>query len=217
MSHSAHRFASPDEFKRDYVIFVRPARGIDDVDEATKQDTLKKTKVLADIANHYGPDNIGRTGAGCTGQGYEYDQIMNKAEFNGFMSVFTDKEKATQVLREFKEKDLGFSVVTSGLTEDIFDICRKVGLKPHTILFSLGVWGRKELLPSEDHLRITTLCGHSMVSQTLIDHYVEEIKKGKISPEEAGKKIAKPCPCGIFNVSRAIEMLKKMAAQSPKK
>ncbi len=213
MSHSAHRFASPEEFKRDYVIFVRPTRGIDDVDEPTKQETLKKTKVLADIVNQYGPDNIGRTGAGCTGQGYEYDRIMAKAEFNGFMSVFTDKVKATQVLRELKEKDLGFSVVTSGLTEDIFDICKKVGLKPHTILFSLGVWGKKELLPSEDHLRITTLCGHSMVSRTLIDHYVEEIKKGKISPEEAGKKIAKPCPCGIFNIARTVEVLRKLAAK----
>ena len=213
MSHSAHRFASPEEFKRDYVIFVRPARGIDDVDETTKKETLRKTKILADIANQHGPDNIGRTGAGCTGQGYEYDQIMNKVEFNGFMSVFTSKEKATQVLKKFREKDLGLSVVTSGLTEDIFDICKKVGLKPHTILFFLGVWGRKELLPDEDHLRITTLCGHSMVSKSLIDHYVEEIKKGKITPEEAGKKVAKPCPCGIFNVTRTVEVLKKLAAK----
>jgi hypothetical protein len=213
MSHSAHRFASPEEFKRDYVIFVRPARGIDDVDEPTKQETLRKTKILADLANQVGPDNIGRAGAGCTGQGYEYDQIMNKVEFNGFMSVFTSKEKATQVLKTFKEKDLGFSVVTSGLTEDIFDICKNVGLKPHTILFSLGVWGRRELLPDEDHLRITTLCGHSMVSKSLIDHYVEEIKKGQISPEEAGKKVAKPCPCGIFNVTRTVEVLRKLAAK----
>jgi hypothetical protein len=213
MSHSAHRFASLEELRRDYVIFVRPAKGVDDVDETTKKETLRKTKILADVANKYGPDNIGRAGAGCTGQGYKYDQIMNKVEFNGFMSVFTDKEKATQVLKEFTEKNLGLSVVTSGRTEDIFDICKKVGLKPHTILFSLGVWGKKELLPSEDHLRITTLCGHSMVSRSLIDHYVEEIRKGKMTPEEAGKKVAKPCPCGIFNVTRTVEVLKRLAAK----
>lgn len=213
MTHSAHRLASEEELKRDYVVFVRPARGLDDVDEKIKKETLRKTKELADITQKYGPVNIGRTGAGCTAQGYEYDQIMNKAEFNGFMSVFTDKKKAAQVLKEYKEKDLGLSVVASGLTEDIFGICKEAGLKPHTILFSLGVWGKKELLPSEDHLRITTLCGHSMVSRTLIDHYVEEIKKGKITPEEAGKKIAKPCPCGIFNIPRTVEVLKKLAAQ----
>src|SRR5512137_1665245 len=117
MSHSAHRFATKEELKRDYVVFVRPARGIDDVDEATKKETLRKTKELADIANKYGPVNIGRTGAGSTSQGFTYDQVLNTVEFNGFMSVFTDKEKAAQVLTEFKKKDLGLSVVTSGLTE----------------------------------------------------------------------------------------------------
>jgi hypothetical protein len=213
MSHSAHRFATKDELKRDYVVFVRPARGIDDVDEATKKETLRKTKELADIANKYGPVNIGRTGAGSTSQGFTYDQVMNTVEFNGFMSVFTDKEKAAQVLTEFKKKDLGLSVVTSGLTEDIFDICKKAGLKPHTILFSLGIWGKKELLPKEEHLKITTLCGHSMISPAMINHYVEKIKKGEITPEEAGKKIAKPCPCGIFNTPRTVEELKKLAAK----
>ena len=44
MSHSAHRFATPEELKRDYVIFVRPAKGFDDVDERTKQETLAKNK-----------------------------------------------------------------------------------------------------------------------------------------------------------------------------
>ncbi len=213
MSHSAHRFATREELKRDYVIFVRPAKGFDDVDEKTKQETRRKTKELADIVNKYEPANIGRAVAGSTAQGDAYDKVMERPELHGFMSVVTDKEKAFQILKEFKEKDAGLSVVASGLTEDLFDICRKVGLKPHTILYSLGVWGKKELLPSEDHLKITTLCGHSMVSPSLIDHYVQKIKKGEISPEEAGKKMAKPCPCGIFNVPRTVEVLREMAAK----
>jgi hypothetical protein len=52
-----------------------------------------------------------------------------------------------------------------------------------------------------------------MVSRSLIDHYVEEIRKGKMTPEEAGKKVAKPCPCGIFNVTRTVEVLKRLAAK----
>ncbi len=213
MSHSAHRRGTEEELQRDYVIFVRPAKGLDDSTDEVKQETLRKTKVLADIAHKYGPANIGRTGAGSTSQGYEYEKIMDKVEFNGFMSVFTDMNKATQVLKEFKEKDLGLSVVASGLTEDLFDICKKVGLKPHTVLYSLGIWGKTELLPDEDHLKITTLCGHGMISKALIDHYVEKIKKGEITPEEAGRKIAKPCPCGIFNVPRTVEELKKLAGK----
>lgn len=211
MSHSAHRFGSKEELKGDFVVFIRPAKGLDDVDEEARKETIRKTRELADIAFKYGPANIGRAGAGCTAQGADYEEIMDCIEFNGFMSVFTDKKKATQVLREFKKKDSGFSVVASGLTEDIFDICKEIGLKPHTILYSLGVWGKKELLPSDDHLKITTLCGHGMISPAMIDHYVEKIKEGDITPEEAGKKIAKPCPCGIFNVSRTVEVLKIMA------
>ena len=36
------------------------------------------------------------------------------------------------------------------------------------------------------------------------------IKNGEVSPEAAGKKLAKPCPCGIFNVPRTVEVLKKL-------
>jgi hypothetical protein len=39
---------------------------------------------------------------------------MEKPELNGFMPVYTDTEKAEKVLREFKEKDFGLSVVASG-------------------------------------------------------------------------------------------------------
>jgi len=213
MSHSAHRFATPEELKRDYVIFVRPAHGFDDVDEKTKQETLKKTRELADIVHKHGPANIGRSGAGSTAQGDDYGKIMERVTFNGFMSVVTDKQKAAAILKEFKEKDAGLSVVASGLTEELFDICRTVGLKPHTVLFSLGIWGKKELLPSDDHLKITTLCGHSMISPAMIDHYVEEIQKGRVTPEEAGRRMACSCPCGIFNVPRTVEVLRQMAAK----
>jgi predicted RNase H-like HicB family nuclease/predicted transcriptional regulator len=210
MTHSAHRLATVDELKKDYVLFVRPAKGFDDVDGETIAKTLRLTKELADIAYKHEPVNIGRTGANCTAQGEGYEEIMNKKKLNGFMSVFTDKEKFTTVLREFKEKDAGYSVVASGLTEDIFDVCKEIGLKPHTVLYSLGVWGKTEILPETDYLKITTLCGHSMVPPKTIRHCVEKIKNREMTIEEAAKKIAKPCPCGIFNPARTVEVLKKL-------
>jgi hypothetical protein len=213
MSHSAHRFATPEELKRDYVIFVRPAKGFDDVDEETRQETLRKTREMADIVRSQGPANIGRSGAGSTAQGDDYEKVMGRVTFNGFMSVVTDQEKARQILRAFKEKDAGISVVASGLTEELYEICRDVGLKPHTVLFSLGIWGKKELLPSDDHLKITTLCGHSMISPAMIDHYVAEIRAKRITPEEAGRRMACSCPCGIFNVPRTVEVLGTLASR----
>ena len=36
MTHSAHRLASKQELKRDYVVFMRPAKGFDDIDDETE-------------------------------------------------------------------------------------------------------------------------------------------------------------------------------------
>ena len=79
--------------------------------------------------------------------------------------------------------------------------------------YSFGIWGKTELLPDDAHLKITTRCGHHMISPAMIDHYVEKIKEGSITPEEAGKKLAAPCVCGIFNVPKTIKEIKKMAIQ----
>jgi hypothetical protein len=93
MTHSAQRLATKEELKKDYVIFVRPAGGIDDVDEAARAETLRKTKELADIAYTYEPANIGRTGANCTAQGDAYDDIMSHKKLNGFMMFLQTKKR----------------------------------------------------------------------------------------------------------------------------
>ena len=210
MTHSAHRLATEAELQRDYVLFVRPAKGFDDVDEATVTNTLRRTRELADVAHKHGPVNLGRTGADCLAQGEDFESIMSKPKLNGFMSVFTEKEKFKAVLAEFKKIDAGYSVVASGHTEEIFGVCKEIGLKPHTVLFSLGIWGKKEMLPETDYLKITTLCGHSMVPPKTIRHCVSKIRQGEMTLEEAVKKVSKPCPCGIFNPARTAEVLKKL-------
>ena len=78
---------------------------------------------------------------------------------------------------------------------------------------SLGVWGKTELLPSKEVLEITTMCGHAMVAANLVEKIIEDIKKGKTTPEKAAKKLAKPCECGIFNPTRAAELLAAAAAK----
>jgi hypothetical protein len=210
MTHSAHRTGTEIELKKDYVVLIRATKGLDDVDNETKEETFRKIMALADIVIKHKPDNFGRTAGGCTARGNDYSDIMKGNKKQGFNSVFSDKNKITQVLKEFKEKDLGISVVVSGLTEEIFDICKQIGLEPHTTFYPLGVWGKTDLLPLEDHLKITTRCGHHMIPPAMIDHFVEEIKSGVISPEEAVRKIAIPCPCGLVNVYLSDEILKKL-------
>jgi hypothetical protein len=211
MSHAAHRFGTVEELRSDYNILVKPYKALDDVDEKTKEEAIDKTEAMAAIAFENGAINLGRR-SGCIGRGDDFQEIMKWRSLQGFFAAFSDK-KLKNVLKEYKKRDYGISVVAGGLIEEIFAMCKEIGVKPHTILYSFGVWGKTELLPSDDHLKITTLCGHHMVSPAMIDHYVEKIKRGKISPEAAAKKLAGPCVCGIFNTDRTVEVLKRMAAK----
>ncbi len=47
-------------------------------------------------------------------------------------AVFTDKDTVGKLVREIKSKNLGISVVLSGLFTDVRDICESAGLKEHT-------------------------------------------------------------------------------------
>ena len=211
MSHSAHRYGTREELQDDYIVVARPCKQFDDAGPEDRERTLRDTKILADIVHRHGALNIGRTKPGSKSQGLTYEQVMAVKAMNGFMSVFDNKETVAEVLDEIRQKDTGLSVVVSGPVEDVFDICRQTGLQPHTVLCSLGIWGKTEQLPSEDHLRIMTLCGHSMISEALIDSCVEQIREGRLSVAKAAEKLAKPCPCGIFNVQKTMKILNKMA------
>ena len=82
-----------------------------------------------------------------------------------------------------------------------------VGLKPHTALLSLGFHGKKELLPEEEVLEITTMCGHGLVATHLVEEVVQKVKSGALTSEKAAMLLAQPCPCGIFNLDRCVELL----------
>lgn len=212
MSHAGHRFGTVEELQDDYNLLVKPNKDLDDATEETKADTIRKTREMADIAYKNNVVNLGRR-VGCTGRGDDYEKVMGWESTQGFYSAFTDKNSLKEVLKQYKALDHGISVVAGGLIEEIFGICKEIGLKPHTILYSLGVWGKTELLPDREHLKITTRCGHHMISPEMIDHYVEKIKDGSITPEEAGRKLAGPCVCGIFNVPKTVGEIKKMAGK----
>ena len=126
------------------------------------------------------------------------------------MAVFDSRDTLVEVLREIKDQELGVSVVVSGLFSHINQDCRKLGLSMHTVNYSLGTWGRKDLLPDPNITGITTMCGHGLVSFNLVQSLVKEIRRGKKSVEEASATLAKPCVCGVFNTRRANELLRAM-------
>ncbi|MCX8186967.1 MAG: hypothetical protein N3G48_07695 [Sulfolobales archaeon] len=124
--------------------------------------------------------------------------------------VCTSKEQLKQFLKSLKEADLGFSVTISWLIKDAIEVCKELGIKPHSINISLGVWGKKELLADSKILEVTTMCGHGMVSPRSANYVVSEIEKGRMSPRAGAVLLAKQCPCGIFNVEKAESLLREL-------
>jgi hypothetical protein len=126
------------------------------------------------------------------------------------MAVFDKRDEMLNALREIKDRELGVSVVVSGLFSHIEEDCRKLGLPMHTVNYSLGVWGKREKLPDPKVTEITTMCGHGLVSFNLVQSLVKEIRRGKKSLEEAADVLAKPCVCGVVNTTRTKELLQAM-------
>ncbi|MEM2158259.1 MAG: hypothetical protein QXO72_04515, partial [Sulfolobales archaeon] len=94
--------------------------------------------------------------------------------------VCTSKEQLKNFLKSLKEADLGFSVTISWTIKDALETCKELNIKPHSINISLGVWGKKELLPNEKVLEITTMCGHGMISPRFVNYLINEVKEGRM-------------------------------------
>jgi len=125
--------------------------------------------------------------------------------------VFNSKKELASYLKELKERNMGKSVVVSGLIGEVNDCLKELDLSPHTIQFSLGIFGKTELLPKEEILEITTMCGHHMISPRLVEKLASDMKNGKVSGEEAVRVISKQCVCDVCNRSRARKLLEALA------
>ena len=188
------------------MVLVMSAKGRND------QGSAAKLKKALEIAQKYNPVNLGNMTSG----------NLYRSGSKGVFKHFTDSSIVHTVLRtrndldaylnELKDSSLGMSVVVSGLFNEVFDCSRKSGLKPHTIQYSLGVFGDTGKLPPKDILEITTMCGHHLVSPALIKRCVRDIKRERLSLEEAARILARQCLCGVFNPMRAERLLESLAA-----
>jgi len=207
MTHTLHRQGTPENLSRDYPLVAVMAHGFND-----KGGGPKLGRFL-EICWKHGPVNLGDMKQGSVFTYDAADIYNNVSDTTIVECCFDDLNKVEAVLRDLKEEDLGVPVVVSGLIDKVGECCKKVGLEIHTVAQSLGVWGKTELLPSKEVLEITTMCGHAMVASHLVEKMIEDIKKGKTTAEKAAKKLAKPCECGIFNTTRATELLAKAAGK----
>lgn len=208
MTHTLHRQGTIENLSDDYVVLAMSAKGINEEGSAVKLGEVLR------IALRHKPVNMGDMK---TGNMFQMDarQIIERVKDTSIVhAVFCDKEAVAEVLREVKEADLGMSVVISGLFQRVRECCEKAGLKeaPHTVEHSLGVWGRVDLLPEDEVLQISTMCGHGMVSFNIVREAIEDVQRGRITAEKAAERLAEPCVCGVFNPARAARLLRRVAS-----
>lgn len=203
MSHSAHRCGTVKNLQNDYTMYARTSRHVN------REGCGPKLRKILEIFLSENPVNFGSSHSGRSYAGgldpEEYARSLDKAY--AVACCFSSADSIRNVLAKLKKEDTGISIVVSGLIEEIKRIADEVGLKPHTALLSLGVHGRKELLPEEKVLEITTMCGHGLVATHLVEEIMEKVRSGSLELKEAATLLAQPCPCGIFNLDRCVELL----------
>lgn len=206
MTHTLHRRGSKNGLKEDYVMLFLLSK----IRPQGNYETMKQIwGVLAGFENNL--VNFGNHHPNWDGGDLYHMEALKKADNSRMiMAVFKDRTTLTACLKEIKEKNLGISVVVSGLYKEVGKTCAEIGLTPHTVNLSLGIHGNTKKLPGDDILEIHTMCGHAMVSINLIRHMITEIKSGNITVSDAAIKLSRMCDCGIFNTFRAEKILNKI-------
>jgi hypothetical protein len=203
MTHTNHRQGTVKDLSQDYVVFVYAARGINNKGAGPKcQEFLR-------MALKYGPVNAGSAQIGNLFTASADELIEKVAGQTKAYAVFDSKKKAEAIIKDLIKADLGLSVTVSGLFKDVNNICRITGIKAHTSQCSLGVWGKTQKLPPEEVTDIMTMCGHGMVSSNLVRKLADDVKNYRISLQDAASQLARPCVCGIFNPTRAEDILRR--------
>src|SRR4030042_5067093 len=175
MTHTLPRQGTTESLEKDYVVFSMPSSG------RNSQGSKPKLEKVFEILKKYNPVNIGDSKGGSRfslGSDEAVRDILVENEL--VHAVYRSREQVIKVLQDLKDEDLGLSVTVSGLMENVHDCCHKVGLTPHTIVMSLGIWGRTDLLVEEKIQRVATMCGHGLVSYNLVNKLAGAGEDGRV-------------------------------------
>jgi len=199
MTHTLHRQGNEENLSNDFPMLCIAAQGFN------TEGSRPKLQEFLRIALRHNPINLGEMKYGNM-YSHSAEQVVENA--SGIVHALFDNEAAVVAfMNDLKEADLGLSVVISGLFSTVRKCAQKAGLTPHTIEYSLGVWGNTARLPEPEVLQVTTMCGHGMLSSNLVRSLIEDIKSGAKTADTAARELARSCCCGIFNTTRASQLL----------
>jgi hypothetical protein len=203
MTHSLHRSGEIESQKKDYCWFMYQTKGVND-----KNIKDKALEFIA-TAEACGSENWGDVKTGPKTR-YSVEEICdNISDKSRLRGIFTRRDQVVEFLEIMKAKDTGLSVIITGVLSEVIPACKEAEVTPHSINYSLGVWGKKDKLPDDITLSITTMCGHHMIPPKFVKSVMNSVDKGKLTPEQGAIKLANFCYCGIFNQIRCAEIIKE--------
>lgn len=197
MSHTSFRYGDVASLQNDICVMAHPQKG------ANFEGSKPFLSWFFATANQCGAVNMGSI---VTGNMIEHGPeaiIANIKDGRGSFVVFDDREKAAKFVELVAKMDGPVSIVVTALWDLVVPICEQAGVKPHSVNRAVGIYGKTEYLAPEEIRQYTTMCGHGLVSRYLVEKTLQDVEKGILSPRAAALKMARPCMCGFFNISRA--------------
>ncbi len=217
MTNTLHRYGDSESFYDDYLVFATPSTGKNDVD------SVPKLKAFLEMALPFSPVNIGDpVHGGALRPSRNLTTVANwrrnmtpdfRAVIDGIdepasvVAIFDNRKSAEAFLQTVVQADLGLSVNISASVDGAQECCSFAGIARHSVGYSLGFEGATEKLPNTQLLKLTTMCGHGMISASLAKKMIDWVKEGRRTPQEAVTYMARFCSCGVFNPLRAKRIL----------
>ena len=99
--------------------------------------------------------------------------------------MFDNRPAAEDFVKAVKEADLGLSINISTSIDGAEQCCDARALCRHSVGYSLGL-RRQDRAPAQRRvLKLSTMCGHGMVSASLAKKMIDWVKEGRRTPEQA--------------------------------
>jgi len=216
MTNTLHRYGDAASFSDDYLIFASPSPGRND------EDSVPKLKRFLELALPFNPVNMGDPVHGGSLRPSRLTTVANwkrnmtpdfRAVIDGInepasvVAIFNNQDAAERFLKAVVDADLGLSVNISTSVDGAQECCRYAGITRHSVGYSLGFEGATEKLPNTQMLKLTTMCGHGMISASMAKKMIDWVKEGRRTPSQAVTYMARFCSCGVYNPSRAKRIL----------
>jgi hypothetical protein len=226
MTNTLHRYSEHYAFERppnpkpvadDFIVFAMASRGIND------DDLVEKYRAFLRLALKHNPVNIGDATKGGLLRPrqdlnpkahWKRDQRPNPEEViagieghTTVAAVFNNYQDMKAFVDDLRGAQLGISINISAPMDESNRCCREIGIVRHSVEFSLGFCGRLDRLPEASVLELTTMCGHGMISANFAKKMIDWVKENRRSSAEVAGTMARFCSCGVFNISRAENIL----------